>query len=199
MPTAFAADNEWKPVKIGAGGWVTGIEIHPDGTMVARTDTAGAYLWNGAAWVQLVTAYSMPSGTLSSEGVYELRIAPSNSNIFYMETNGGVYKSVDRGTTWTKTAFPTVVMDPNGGNRMDGQKMAIDPNNPNVVFAGTQEDGLWVTRDGGTTWQQITAVPEGTNAGDSGLTGIVIHNNTVYVGTAGNVQHVLPPYPTPGS
>ena len=64
--------------------------------------------------------------------------------------------------------------------------MAIDPNNPNVVFAGTQEDGLWVTRDGGTTWQQITAVPEGTNAGDSGLTGIVIHNNTVYVGTAGS-------------
>jgi hypothetical protein len=180
------SDNLWQPVKIGAGGWVTGIDIAVDGTMVARTDTYGAYIWNGTEWKQLVTVSSMPAGTTSAAGVYEIRIAASNSNILYMETGDGIYKSVNKGETWTKTNFPVTPFDANGGNRMDGQKMAIDPSNPNIVFAGTQENGLWVTRDGGSTWQHIAAVPEGANAGDSGLTGIVIQGSTVYVGTAGS-------------
>ena len=186
MPEVFATDSDWKTVKIGGGGMATGIDVNSDGTLVTRTDGAGAFLWNGNEWIQLVTAYSMPAGTDVSVGVYEIRIAPSNSNIFYMETNGGVYKSVDRGTTWVKTAFPTVFMDANGVHRAEGQKMAIDPLNPNIVFAGTQENGLWVTRDGGTTWQQVTAVPQGGSNSDAGLSGIVFHNGTIYVGTAGS-------------
>lgn len=186
MTDVIALDGEWKQVKIGAGGWVTGIDISADGTMVARTDTAGAYLWDGTKWVELVTAYSMPDGTGQVSGVYEIRIAPSDSNILYMEASGGLYKSIDQGTTWIKTSFPNTFMDANWSNRMDGQKMAIDPNNPDIVYAGTQQNGLWVTRDGGVTWQQITAVPQGTNTDDPGLTGIVIYNNTIYVGTAGS-------------
>ena len=185
MAEAFTTDGDWQQVKIGAGGWVTGIDIGKDGTMVVRTDTAGAYLWDGAKWVQLVTAFSMPADTLASAGVYEIRIAPSDSNIFYMETNGGIYKSTDQGANWTKTSFPEVFMDANGPNRMDGQKMAIDPNDPNIVFAGTTDNGLWVTRDGGESWQQITAVPQGSDNYDTGFTGIVIQNNTIYVGTPG--------------
>jgi hypothetical protein len=69
---------------------------------------------------------------------------------------------------------------------MDGQKMAIDPNDPNTVFAGTQKDGLWVTRDGGGTWQKISAVPTGSNTNDPNLTGIVVKGATVFVGTAGS-------------
>ncbi len=47
MPTTIALDSEWKQVKFGAGGYVTGIDMHSDGTMVARTDGAGAYRWDG--------------------------------------------------------------------------------------------------------------------------------------------------------
>ena len=45
------SSNTWQPLPIGAGGYVRGIDIAPDGTMVARTDTYGAYLWNGTEWV----------------------------------------------------------------------------------------------------------------------------------------------------
>ena len=31
----------WKPLRIGAGGWLTGIDIASDGTKVVRTDTYG--------------------------------------------------------------------------------------------------------------------------------------------------------------
>lgn len=185
MAQAFELDSAWAQVEIGAGGWVTGIDIHRDGTIVARTDTTGAFIWLNGRWEPLVTAYSMPADTVNVHGVYEIRIAPSDSNIFYMEVNGGIYKSVDKGAHWTKTAFPTVVMDANGENRMNGEKMAIDPDDPNTVFAGTQHDGLWVTRDGGASWSKVAAIPVSTTVSDGGLTGIVVQGDTVYVGTAG--------------
>jgi photosystem II stability/assembly factor-like uncharacterized protein len=185
MGSIFPNDSAWKQVKIGAGGWVTGIDIAPDGTMVARTDTYGAYIWNGTSWVQIVTAASMPADVNYAAGVYEIRVAASDSNIFYMALQDGVYKTVDRGQTWTKTNLPISNFDANSNNRMDGQKMAIDPSDPNVVFVGTQKDGLWVTRDGGSNWAKVTAVPQGSNSVDPGLTGIVIKGSTVFVGTAG--------------
>lgn len=185
MSSTFLEDNAWKPVHIGAGGWITGIDTAADGTMVARTDTYGAYLWDGTAWTQLVTAKSMPSNILYTSGVYEIRIASSNSSIFYMYMDDGIYKTTNRGETWIKTSFASSA-DANAQHRMDGQKMAIDPTNPDIVFAGTQKDGLWATHNGGTTWQKIDAVPQGTNATDPALTGIVITGATVYIGTAGS-------------
>jgi hypothetical protein len=179
-------DSAWKPVKIGAGGWLVGIDAAPDGTMVVRTDTYGALLWNGTGWTQLATASSMPGNSFYSAAVYEIRIAPSDSNIFYMQLSDGLYKTVDKGQHWVKTGFPVTDGYTSVANRMDGQKMAIDPTNPNVVFAGTQNDGLWVTRDGGTSWQHVAAVPQGTNTDDPSLTGIVIKGSTVFVGTAGS-------------
>jgi hypothetical protein len=182
----FAADSAWKPVNIGAGGWLVGIDVSPDGTMVVRTDTYGAYLWNGTGWTQLATVDSMPGDIFHSAAVYELRIAPSNSNIFYMQMSDGIYKTVDKGVSWVKTNFPITNGFTSSDSRMDGQKMAVDPTDPNVVFAGTQKEGLWVTRDGGNSWQKIAAIPQTGTSNDPGLTGIAIKGSDVFVGTDGS-------------
>ena len=58
--------TNWQTLKVGAGGFVRGLDIAPDGTMVGRTDTNGAYLWNGTQWVQLVTASSMPAAFVAA-------------------------------------------------------------------------------------------------------------------------------------
>src|SRR5262249_305199 len=90
------AATNWQPLKLGAGGWLTGIDIAPDDTMVVRTDQYGAYIWNGTEWQQLVTSTSMPAGFLtpgSGQGVYEIQIAPSNTSTFYMMYDGYVFKS----------------------------------------------------------------------------------------------------------
>ena len=102
--------TNWQTLKVGAGGFVRGLDIAPDGTMVGRTDTNGAYLWNGTQWAQLVTASSMPASFMSTynfggQGVYEIQIADSNTNIFYMQYDGYIFKSANKGTTWTQTAF----------------------------------------------------------------------------------------------
>src|SRR5262249_37174128 len=151
------ASTNWQELKIGAGGWLTGIDIAPDDTMVVRTDTYGAYIWNGSQWQQLVTSTSMPAGT-GAQGVYEIQIAPSNTNVLYMMYNGVVYRSNDKGASWTQTNFAQVTESPNDAYRMDGQKIAVDPNNPNVVYVGTPQNGLFVTTDGGNTWTEVSAV-----------------------------------------
>ena len=193
------APNNWQTLKVGAGGFVDGLDIAPDGTMVVRTDTFGAYIWNGSAWQQLVTATSMPT-TTGAPGVYEIQIAPSNSNILYMMYEGYVFQSTNKGTTWTQTNFAQVYEDAFGGNayRMDGQKMAVDPNNPNVVYAGTQQNGLFVTADGGATWQSVSQVPVSHTDGSGyypGITGIEFDpalgttagkTNTIFAASYGN-------------
>ena len=172
------ATNSWQRIDVGAGGWLTGIDIAQDGTMVVRTDTYGAYIWNGSAWQQLVTATSMPSrfvGPHNGQGVYEIQVAPSNSSILYMMYEGYVFKSTNKGTTWTQTSFAAVTENPNDIYRMNGQKMAVDPNNPNIVYVGTPQSGLFVTTNGGSSWTKVSAVPaSGTDANGvyPGITGI---------------------------
>ena len=41
---------DWKPMKIGGGGWATGLDVSPTtrGLMYVRTDVSGAYRWNAA-------------------------------------------------------------------------------------------------------------------------------------------------------
>ena len=138
-------------------------------------------------------------------GVYEIQVAPSNSNIMYMvypSTTGtwppldGVYKSTDKGATWTLTSFiPRSNQDSlnaNGPYRMWGQKMAIDPSNPNIVYVGTGANGLFVTTDGGNTWSSVSGVPAGISDGNGqypGITGILFdpgNTNIIFAASYGN-------------
>ena len=82
---------EWKPVKIGAGGFVTGIDMHIGGNVLyCRTDVGGAYrLETGSnEWIQLVTTETIPGmGTTpgyNDYGVQSIASAPSDENIVYM-------------------------------------------------------------------------------------------------------------------
>ena len=189
------SSNTWQPVNIGEGGYLTGLDVAPDGAMVVRTDTYGAYLWNGSQWQQLVTATSMPSAfvtpNLDNQGVYEIQIAPSNSNIMYMMFDGYIFKTTNEGTTWTETSFAPVSMNVEDPYRVDGQKMAIDPDNPNIVYAGTALNGLFVTTNGGTTWQSVSGVPVSvaSNGDSPGITGIEFdpaNTNIIFAASYGN-------------
>jgi BNR/Asp-box repeat len=179
-------DADWKVVKVGAGGWLTGIDIASDGTQVIRTDTYGGYIWENGAWRQLFTRASMPATVDLMSGVYELRVAPSSSNVLYAEVGNGIYRSADKGHIWQRTAFPISTSEPNGDHRMDGQKMAVHPSNPQIVLAGTQGKGAYLTRDGGATWSKVETVPPGPGTKDPGLTGIVLNASRAFIATAGS-------------
>ena len=170
--TSYGTDQfgtTWKPLRIGAGGFITGIDIATNGTKVIRTDTYGAYLWDGGQWDQLISTSSMPAAFVNTQlngGVYEIQIAPGNTNRFYMEYQGYALRSDNRGITWMQTAFPKTTDASNGTYRTNGSRIAIDPVNSNVVVVGTSRNGVYMSSDAGATWTHITAV--GTSTADGG-------------------------------
>lgn len=199
----------WQQLQVGDGGFIDGMSIAPDDTMVVRTDTYGAYLWDGSQWQQLVNANSMPASFVVhaqfyNDGVYEIQIAPSNSSTIYMvypiyQANtypplSGVYKSTNKGASWTQTSFTPIEnqasLAANGPYRMWGPKMAINPTNPNNVYVGTGAQGLFVTTDGGTTWSSVGGVPVATSTGGNypGITGILFdpaNTSVIYAASYG--------------
>jgi len=170
--TLFTTHNgelyEWSDVKIGAGGFVTGIVIHPQAADIvyARTDAGGLFAWNpvNMSWKQLLRGDNLPEKV--SDSIESVAIAPSDPNIVYAAAgaytkddqnpiiNGTLLKSSDRGNTWQVLNLKL----PMGGNepwRWAGERLAVDPNNSNVVYFGSRLNGLWRSSDGGKQWSQV--------------------------------------------
>lgn len=91
-------------------------------------------------------------------GVFDIQPDPSNPNTVYVSAHGpgkGVYKSVDAGVTWVKKYT---------NNFMRG--IAIDPNNSDVIYAGSSNAyfsggydsgsaGILYSEDAGDTWTVV--------------------------------------------
>lgn len=174
MPPVLAATAPvatWRPLAIGGGGYIVGITLHPNGVdRIVRTDTYGAYVWRGNKWAQLITSTSMPAADRTSlgGGVVDAVFAPSNAKRIYMFFNNKMYRSDDKGLSFTLlTGFGTAASNANDDYRGASYKVAVDPINPDVVYVGTRDDGLRVSTDGGATWTTVSAVPVGVHKLDS--------------------------------
>ena len=82
-----------------------------------------------------------------SDTIVSIALHPIKSHILYVATDEAVYKSSDTGMTW---------------NRLEGEltrtrviSLAIDPQLPANIFAGTMGDGTYKSPDGGRTWHQF--------------------------------------------
>lgn len=163
-----SSDYRWRTLRLGAGGFIVGLDIAPDGVLVARTDTYGAWIWeqDQEAWRQLVTIDSMPpedrhEESLASFWPLDVAIAPSETSRLYMALGGRIYLSRDRGKRWVKTGHPDFSWMGGGGlkSRANGRKIAVDPYNSDVVYVGAPCDPVRVTSDGGVTWRSIPEIP----------------------------------------
>jgi photosystem II stability/assembly factor-like uncharacterized protein len=96
----------------------------------------------GASWTKL-TSIIGSSGIAPTSIVLNAR--SPNALCFGMEA-GSIYKSVDGGQAWSPTRFGT------GGNRP--VNLVVHPTNPDVLYAGTEND-LLISTDFGTTWKSI--------------------------------------------
>jgi len=107
---------------------------------------SGTKLVQRSKWVKT----GGPSGGLG----YDVRIHPLDKNIMFVTDNpSGINKSYDGGNTWVQRN--TGITSRTGGS-MDGIPifcLTIDPNNPDIVWAGTQGmRGIYKSTDGGETW-----------------------------------------------
>ena len=94
-------------------------------------------------WGLLVLALLCLGCQKDSEAIVSIALHPTNSKILYVATNDAVYKSRDGGATWEK--FPSF-----SARRVT--TVAIDPQLPATVYAGTMGDAVYKSPDGGQHW-----------------------------------------------
>ncbi len=181
LSTTLFSQGEWSTLKTGAGGWLTGLDIHPTGNPIyARSDVGGAYRFNQntGSWKQIVTSESIPAADVkwsNHQGVLSLVSAPSNSAKAYMAYNNTIYKSLDQGENWSRTNFPDIEMHPNDdSSKLSGERLAVDPTNEDIVYFGSINNGLYKTTDG-QNWNKINSLPSGEL--DRGIRSIVFDTN----------------------
>lgn len=199
----------WRSVPLGGGGYATGIVSTPTGSDIyMRTDVGGVFRWvpagdpqGNGSWLPL-TDKIVPFATLGGGallGVESIAVDPNNTSRLYIAAGNqdypsglrGIYGSDDRGSTWylvgSSNTFP---IRGNGQSRAHGERLAVDPNNSNVLWYGSTTSGLRKFVKSGSTWTatQISsaAVPYGTvNVGVSFVVCDPNSGNTiVYAGVA---------------
>ncbi|MCH8979497.1 MAG: hypothetical protein IH945_09700 [Armatimonadetes bacterium] len=79
-----------------------------------------------------------------------MALSNHNGSVFYC-MGQYVYRSMDRGADLRKISPDLTRTD-----RGSGSAFAESPLDPQVLWAGTDDGYLWVTRDGGTSWTNVT-------------------------------------------
>ena len=124
------------------------------------------------------TSWVSTGGPLGGLG-YDVRINPANKSIMYVTDNyAGVAKSINAGQTWYQANSGISIKGGPSGDAVNIFSLTIDPNNHDVIWAGTNGEGsafgVFKSTDGGTTW---TLKTNGITLGDD--IGIVFRGFTI--------------------
>lgn len=174
----------WQNVRIGGGGFVTGIIPHPTSPVIyARTDVGGAYRMDADArrWTPMTDWVGGPDSSLS--GIESLAVDRRHPQRVYIAA--GMYtqrwspdavmlRSDDQGRTFHPTPVPFKC----GGNeagRFNGERLAVDPQAPDILFFGSRLDGLWRSGDASLTWQRVEKFPVPKDTEGVGVVTVVFH------------------------
>ena len=122
---------------IYAGGW--GL-YHDDEGDVFRSDDGGA------TWKALAGAHG--------KSIRALAMAPSDHNVLVIGALDGVFRSKDAGATWERMTPENPEVLENHASMKNFVSVAIDPLNPDVVYAGTRHLA-WKTSNAGQSWHNI--------------------------------------------
>ena len=191
--TATASGGVWKS-RDGGGTWKPIFDEQPISSIgsiaVAASDPNVLYVGSGEANIRgnvaagngiykSVDAGKTWTHVWKQEGqIGTMVVHPRNENAAFAAVLGhafgpnperGIYRTRDGGKTWQQV----LKKDEHTG----ASDVALDPSNPNVVFAGFWQarrlpwdmisggpgSSLWMSRDGGDTWKQLTGsgLPEG--------------------------------------
>ena len=108
--------------------------------------TLGTGAWHsmdgGETWKRVA------KGLWGESRIFGLAVHPKEPQTIYAGADDGVYRSRDQGQSFEHLDSPM--------NAMDVWKIALDPVNPDTIFAGTRPAALFRSRDGGQHWEQLT-------------------------------------------
>lgn len=183
LPAVFFAQNidlskleSMKARSIGPAGMsgrVTSIDAVHSNPDIIYVGTASGGLWKsesgGVEWEPLFDDQKTLS--IGSVAIYQnnpdiVWAGTGEGNPRNSQSSGyGIYKSMDAGKTWKYMGL---------GDSRNIHRVIIDPNNPDIVYAGaqgpawgeTESRGVFKTIDGGETWEKILYTNEKSGIGD---------------------------------
>ncbi|MGE3538345.1 MAG: WD40/YVTN/BNR-like repeat-containing protein [Candidatus Tectimicrobiota bacterium] len=118
----------------GESALAVGREGHPLGTGGLYRRAEGEAEWT-----------SMTRGLPEAPQVRALLVHPANPAVVFAGTQAGVYRSENRGESWTATQ----------SLQGDVWSLAIHPHNHHILFAGYDQGRVCRSTDGGASWQQM--------------------------------------------
>jgi photosystem II stability/assembly factor-like uncharacterized protein len=181
-------DLSWRSVGPSRGGRVTAVAGHASQPYTFYMGATGGGVWKtedyGTTWRPISDGY-FETGSIGS-----IRVAPSNPSIIYVGTGSdgirsnvitgrGIYRSDDAGETWRRLGLVEM-----------GQLGAVEvhPTNPDIAYvaalgnawAKSPERGVYRTRDGGRTWDQVLFTSDSVGAIDLEIN--TANPNEIYAG-----------------
>lgn len=173
-----------------AAGWTS---IGPDGGSILAIAESGsnhnltyalATNVQGQVFLSLNGGSSWKRKAWIRDFVYDLAVNPKRPDTVYVLWMKGVYKSTDRGSTWTKYAFQAP--------HSTFGRIAVHPHNPSLVYATgiyvadqtTWKSGmaLFKSNTGGRTWSYKRIIPSSSQGQARALAVDPANPRTIYVG-----------------
>jgi len=118
-----------------------------------------------SSWVGLDTAAARNSS------VFNIAVDPHDARNVYIATTKGVFKSSDRGVSWTAAN--------NGLTEAFANTIAIDPVNSTTIYTAIP-DGVFKSTDAGDSWHPVATSLAGAN--DSSIAIDPLNPSQIYVG-----------------
>ncbi len=138
------------------GGRTRGLVVDPDDPSHQTwfVGSVGGGIWKttdgGATWVNKTPDLPNLATTVivMAESNHDVMYAGTGEGFFNLDAveGDGIFKSTDRGETWTQLSSTIANSDFNIINRI-----VVDPNNEDIVVAATN-NGIYKSTDGGATW-----------------------------------------------
>lgn len=155
------------PARAGTNVWTS---IFPDGGAVYRLavdpqNPGTVYAMTGGERIFKTTDGGGSWNAVTSDLVYvlalvysRLAIDPQNPSTMYAGGDG-ILKSTDGGKNWStaSSGLPPPSWGIDGGRYDPVGSLAINPQNPNTIYAVTWGSGLYKSTNGGATWSAANA------------------------------------------
>jgi photosystem II stability/assembly factor-like uncharacterized protein len=159
--------REWHPVGVIEYGYVAPDPLDPDIIYGGGRSEVSRYHWS-TGQVQNVTPIPLRSPQYRTDRTEPTMFSPVDPHILYYAANV-LFKTTDGGNSWTTISkdltrenpgVPPSVgkLIPKGAEQQRGVIYALAPSfkTVNTLWAGTDDGLIWVTRDGGKSWSDVT-------------------------------------------
>ncbi len=173
----FQPGLEWRCIGPFRGGRVVAVAGDPSEAHTFYFGSTGGGVWKttdgGQYW------HNVSDGYFERASVGAIAVAPSDPNVIYVgmgeptirgnvSHGDGVYRSTDAGKTWTHLGLEAT---------RNIARIRVHPRNPDLVYVAAlghahgpnPERGIFRSRDGGKTWEQVLARGEDVGANELAL------------------------------